>query len=435
LIRLPRMETKTFTRKVRIILFLAGLITRFLIFRASYDYELPEKTSLSNVPTLTTFTWNHRDYIEGKFLLDSELDPYSGNSFHGSPHVLFIYSTLSHPWLIFAALTLADLVTSLSFEFICATFQAFLLKTGDFATLISSDGLTSAMLSPDSSDFPRVLGVAFWLNPFSMVTCAALSCVPFTCASINLAITFFFSGSPVLCGIFVAISGLLDFYPIYFTVPIIYFYFCERHFKRIILFLSSLSITLYIGLYFAHDFTGGWTFLEKFFLYLFASKDFRPNIGNYWYMMQLIFHRFVPLFSVVFHSLSASFVIPFLVSFQKYQLLVFATISILYQLLRAAPTLGDHVHSFALVLCCVEIYRGTTFVLIHVFGLIFVLTTTHTMFYNWMNRNGNANFFYFQVLIYNIILLHFMSEVIKRSRNRDFRLNRVSKAVESKKEQ
>merc|ERR1740129_1024104 len=96
----------------RICLFLLGLFIRVLIFHASYDSELPEKTYLSNVPTLTTFTWNHRDYLEGKYLLDSRVDPYSGNSFHGSPHILFMYATLSSPWLIFIALSLADVISS-----------------------------------------------------------------------------------------------------------------------------------------------------------------------------------------------------------------------------------------------------------------------------------------------------------------------------------
>jgi len=406
-------------------LFLVQLLAIIIggLIRASVFYACatssPWGSEISSHIAVGTGIWSFRDFKEGKYLLQRNIDPYSSNVYRGSPFYLQLFSLTESPWVLFFLLTAADLITMISLKSIAKYFQQKLVQRGDFQ-LESSH----VPFRPSSPYFPIAVGLVFWFNPCSMISNAGLSCVALNHALVSLTIFFYSLNSASLAAFTLAVGILCDVYPVLMLPCLLYVYFGHKQFAKGIIFIFILISTLFFGLQTQRNIVGSWSFLDKFYGSMFLSRIFAPNFGMQWYTMQLIFSRFVSYFTVVFNAVPLACNLPILIRFRKHPVFVMVANVLVGTIFRAFPTVADYTFSICLVIPCVYLFREFKFIYWLGSFMICFAASSVAMFNHWMHKFGNANFYYFQNLLFNICMFWFMLEMLRCVRISEFkRLN------------
>jgi phosphatidylinositol glycan class U len=160
----------------------------------------------------------------------------------------------------------------------------------------------------------------------------------------------------------------------------------------------------------------------------FNVADLTPNVGVFWYMFQVMFSQFDQYFKVVFQMHPLLHIIPMTVRLHERPLSLSHALLGVVTLFKPYTTLGNFgflyaslsMHTRTIVRC-----RLLFWSLVVASG---VSSALPVMWHLWINSGaGNANFFYFQALIFSFangfVVMEFVSITVKRIRERHGRPN------------
>jgi len=169
-----------------------------------------------------------------------------------------------------------------------------------------------------------------------------------------------------------------------------------------------------------------WSFLSSTYGSIFRLDDISPNFSLYWYFFLEMFTRFTSFFRGIFHAQILVYV-PVLTwrlggagDGAGESLFLAAVIMQLSNILRPYPLLSDMILSWILMLVHLPSLYGT---LRRIYPLIFLhllsLVTQGLMLFLWVGAgSGNANFFFFQNLLFLFTAMFGSMELVGAARRR-----------------
>ena len=259
----------------------------------------------------------------------------------------------------------------------------------------------------------------FWLNPICVISCCALSTVSIHCFLILMFLTCVFRKNRP----FAALSGafLLIVNPTYAPVLAVWYY-AHRSFR----FYLDLMVISAPFLY-----TGGITLSHV------LLQEIRPNLGISWYLITEMFSKYEYFYRVLLAVHPYVYVYPLFMMLDRHrQLTNYQASNQLYSailvascfLFNPSPQLPE-LFLFACFfsphwrLISLSPSRFVTVTFTQLNGIWIGLITSYLMWVMWtMRLGGNANFFFFQSMLYNGMALGFIVGL----------LNEVSKETVSK---
>ena len=146
-----------------------------------------------------------------------------------------------------------------------------------------------------------------------------------------------------------------------------------------------------------------WTFLSASYGYSFHLSSLNPTYSLFWYFFTSIFDRFTSFFLVVFHAHILVYLAPMTGRFWREPMFLATMTLHLTTLFKPYPILSDLFFTGTLLLLVnVPLIRLT---LRRIYPTVFLnavsLLTLTLMQYLWLQSgSGNANFFFFQNLLY-----------------------------------
>jgi hypothetical protein len=168
----------------------------------------------------------------------------------------------------------------------------------------------------------------------------------------------------------------------------------------VVCFVSTLGFLLYLS----YALSGSsFSFLRSSYGYSLTLPSLSPTYSIFWYFFTSIFDRFHTFFLVIFHAHILVYLLPLMLRFWEEPLFLATLLLHLATVFKAYPTLPE------------LMFTGTLLVLVNypllvptlrrIYPMIFLnlvsLLTLTLMQYLWLQSgSGNANFFFFQNLLY-----------------------------------
>jgi hypothetical protein len=179
-----------------------------------------------------------------------------------------------------------------------------------------------------------------------------------------------------------------------------------------VLFLTTLALLLAFSWSISSQ---SWSFLRDSYGYSFHLSSLNPTYSLFWYFFTSIFDRFTSFFLVIFHAHILVYLVPMWVRFDREPVFL-ATLTLhLTTVFKPYPLLSDLFFTGVLLLLVnVPLIRLT---LRRLYPTVFLnavsLLTLTLMQYLWLQSgSGNANFFFFQNLLYLFTQLFTCMETI-----------------------
>ena len=187
----------------------------------------------------------------------------------------------------------------------------------------------------------------------------------------------------------------------------------------ITLFASgTLVFALTVGclIYLSYLLSGeSFDFISHSYGYSFTLPSLNPTYSIFWYFFTALFDRFQSFFLVIFHAHLLVYMLPLLIQFWEVPIFLVTIILHIVTLFKAYPTLPEYM------------FTGTLLVTVNapiilpyvrrIYPILFLnfvsLLTLVLMQYLWLSTgSGNANFFFFQNLLYLFTALFTTMECI-----------------------
>eukprot|EP00494_Astrolonche_serrata_P005553 UN05569 len=124
--------------------------------------------------------------------------------------MLFIFSLFDTVRNNFYFLTICDFITCICIFYFTREVQLYMQN--ELKQLIITKDENVQFYKTNSEQFPRLLSVLFWINPFGMLANAGLSCVAVTHLVYVLTGLLFAKKHALLCGFCLAFGTLIDAY-------------------------------------------------------------------------------------------------------------------------------------------------------------------------------------------------------------------------------
>jgi hypothetical protein len=330
-------------------------------------------------PDLPHFSSPYSDYarfLEAQAYTEAGLSPYFPESpVHCPPLVVQLLALLSKVNLSFVFFLLCDLVSAYGVRRIVK---------GEWAWSV------------------------YWLNPVTALNCAMGN----TSAIVHALVLSFYTCtlSHNLAG-GLSLGTLIYIDPSYAPLGFAWLFVVKD--SRVLLTCTPTAVLLY-GLSYLS--VSSWAFIENCQLGVLLNTDICTNIGLSWYLLLEMFQKYQWLYRVLLAVHPWFYVYPLLRILRRYSavfdsgdsgvslyLALSLTISVA---LHSHPLLADLVVAMTLLLSHGEVLAKTKSVSVTLNGMWIGLLWSYWMWVLWARRlSGNANFFYFQTIVYNVMLL------------------------------
>lgn len=153
-------------------------------------------------------------------------------------------------------------------------------------------------------------------------------------------------------------------------------------------------------------------------------RDIRPNIGLWWYLLLEMFERYSSLYRNILALFPWLFVVPVYFILGEYRRLCeYPYINELYcsilvnicVVLHPHPTLMEHSLAILLLFQHAKLILRVPSSFFTIIGYIAGVVLTVFMWFMWAERAGsNANFFYFQTILLNLMALGFIFALLRQ---------------------
>uniref|UniRef100_A0A3Q4MHT8 Phosphatidylinositol glycan anchor biosynthesis, class U n=1 Tax=Neolamprologus brichardi TaxID=32507 RepID=A0A3Q4MHT8_NEOBR len=271
------------------LLLIVAVTIRAALFRSSLAELIAERVEVVSPIT----AWKR--VVEGLALLDLGVSPYSGDVFHETPLIIYMF----HFLVDYAEITfMVSLNTKRHFERV----------QNAAARLLTGSILKFFYL------LLKLSMASYLLNPFTILSCVAKS----TCGLNNAVLALFFlstiKGNVLLSAIFLCLATYQSIYPITLCAPAM-LYFMQHHCWDL---STSLSLLFHLSV-----------------------PDLTPNIGLFWYFFAEMFEHFRLFFLCVFQINVFFYTIPLSIKLKEHPVfLIFMQLAVI-SIFKSYPTVGD----------------------------------------------------------------------------------------------
>ncbi|XP_069740360.1 phosphatidylinositol glycan anchor biosynthesis class U protein isoform X2 [Narcine bancroftii] len=323
-----------------------AITVRAMLFRSSLANFISERVEV--VSPLNSW----KRVVEGLSLLDLGVSPYTGNMFHETPLIIYLFHFLiDYAEFVFMAM---DVITALALYVVAEDFNKVVFRKQRIAFELKKyapDIITLVRTPKEMYHIPLKVALFFLLNPFTVLTCVAKS----TCAINNAIIAVFVlatvKGSAFISAIFLALAAYQSLYPVALFAPAL-LYLAQKHhlivsfhsmdfvvylLKYAVMFIGCLLISLCLSFFLLSS----WSFIPSTYGFILSVPDLTPNIGLFWYFFAEMFEHFRLFFVCVFQINVFFYTLPLSVKLRDHPMFfMFIQIAII-AIFKSYPTVGD----------------------------------------------------------------------------------------------
>ncbi|XP_008319495.3 phosphatidylinositol glycan anchor biosynthesis class U protein [Cynoglossus semilaevis] len=398
------------------LLFLLAVTVRAALFNSSLKELISDRVEV--VSPLTAW----KRVIEGLALLDLGVSPYSGDVFHETPLVIYLF----HFVVDYAEVTfmLADLITAGCLYMAVKDYNKQVFRKQKFALEADRYPLDCLELirSPKEMHYiPLKVAMFYLLNPFTILSCVARSTCCLNNAVIALFILSTIKGNLLLSAVFLSLATYQCLYPLVLVAPALLYLLQHQYipvnFRRpnfwwlvaqyLFMFGGSLLVVVCLSFFLL----GSWDFLSSVYGFILSVPDLTPNIGLFWYFFAEMFEHFRLFFLCVFQINVFFYTIPLSLKLKDHPVfLIFMQLSII-SIFKSYPTVGDS----ALYLSFLPVWTHLHRFLRNIFLVSCLLLASSLLFpvlwHLWIYAgSANSNFYYAITLVFNVAQILLVSD-------------------------
>ncbi|KAM3878363.1 phosphatidylinositol glycan anchor biosynthesis class U protein isoform 1-T1 [Diretmus argenteus] len=360
--------------------------------------------------------------VEGLALLDLGISPYSGDVFHETPLIIYLF----HFVVDYAEITfmVTDGITAVALYMAVKDYNKQVFRRQKYALEADRYPMDCLELirSPKEMYYiPLKVAMFYLLNPFTILSCVAKSTCGLNNAVIALFVLSTIKGSALLSAIFLAVATYQSIYPVTLFAPAL-LYLAQRQFIPVNLRRSSFWLFIlqlafmYLGSLFvivclSFFLLGSWDFLPSVYGFILSVPDLTPNIGLFWYFFAEMFEHFRLFFLFVFQINVFFYTIPLSIKLKDHPVfLIFMQLAVI-SIFKSYPTVGD----IALYLAFLPVWSHLHRFLRNIFLVSCVLLACSALFpvlwHLWIYAgSANSNFYYAITLLFNVAQILLVSD-------------------------
>ncbi|KAM6979467.1 phosphatidylinositol glycan anchor biosynthesis class U protein isoform 2-T2 [Aplochiton taeniatus] len=344
------------------LLIIVAVTIRAALFRSSLADLISERVEV--VSPLNAW----KRVVEGLALLDLGVSPYSGDVFHETPLIIYLF----HFVIDYAEITfmLADIITAIALYLAVKDYNKHVFRKQKYALEADRYPLDCLELirSPKEMYYiPLKVAMFYLLNPFTILSCVAKSTCGLNNAVIALYILSTIRGSALLSAIFLALATYQSIYPLTLFAPAL-LYLLQRLYIPVniqrpsfwfftlqysFMYLGSLCVLVCLSFFLL----GSWDFLFSVYGFILSVPDLTPNIGLFWYFFAEMFEHFRLFFLCVFQINVFFYTIPLAIKLKEHPVfLIFMQIAVI-SVFKSYPTVGDIALYMAFLPAWAHLYR------------------------------------------------------------------------------
>ncbi|XP_069740359.1 phosphatidylinositol glycan anchor biosynthesis class U protein isoform X1 [Narcine bancroftii] len=405
-----------------------AITVRAMLFRSSLANFISERVEV--VSPLNSW----KRVVEGLSLLDLGVSPYTGNMFHETPLIIYLFHFLiDYAEFVFMAM---DVITALALYVVAEDFNKVVFRKQRIAFELKKyapDIITLVRTPKEMYHIPLKVALFFLLNPFTVLTCVAKS----TCAINNAIIAVFVlatvKGSAFISAIFLALAAYQSLYPVALFAPAL-LYLAQKHhlivsfhsmdfvvylLKYAVMFIGCLLISLCLSFFLLSS----WSFIPSTYGFILSVPDLTPNIGLFWYFFAEMFEHFRLFFVCVFQINVFFYTLPLSVKLRDHPMFfMFIQIAII-AIFKSYPTVGDVALYMAFLPMWNHLYRF----LRNIFVVSCLLISSSVLFpvlwHLWIySGSANSNFYYAITLAFNVGQILLVSDYFYAFIRREYHL-------------
>uniref|UniRef100_A0A3P9KM82 Phosphatidylinositol glycan anchor biosynthesis, class U n=1 Tax=Oryzias latipes TaxID=8090 RepID=A0A3P9KM82_ORYLA len=371
------------------LLMIVAVTVRAVLFRSSLAELISERVEVVSPIT----AWKR--VIEGLALLDLGVSPYSGDVFHETPLIIYLF----HFLVDYAEITfmLADVVTAAALYAAAKDYNKQVFRKQKFA-------LEADRYPPDSLLLPSALRLR--LDPLCGAWTSDLLCV---------------SGNVLLSAIFLCLATYQSVYPLTLCAPAM-LYLMQRQYipvnlrrvsfwwfvvQYLFMYLGSLFVLVCLSFFLL----GSWDYMPSVYGFILSVPDLTPNIGLFWYFFAEMFEHFRLFFLCVFQINVFFYTIPLSIKLKEHPVfLIFMQLAVI-SIFKSYPTVGD----VALYMAFLPLWSHLHRFLRNIFLVSCVLLACSALFpvlwHLWIYAgSANSNFYYAITLLFNVAQILLVSD-------------------------
>uniref|UniRef100_A0A8C0FYW2 Phosphatidylinositol glycan anchor biosynthesis class U n=1 Tax=Chelonoidis abingdonii TaxID=106734 RepID=A0A8C0FYW2_CHEAB len=386
---------------------LVAVTVRAVLYRSSLAGFISERVEV----TSPLNAWKR--VVEGLALLDLGVSPYSGDVFHETPLIIYLFHFLiEYSELVFMVSFMQCISMSDSFRsFSLVQFkkQKLLMELDRYA----SDVAELIRTPMEMHYIPLKVALFYLLNPYTVMSCVAKS----TCAINNTVIAFFIlatiKGSTLLSAIFLALATYQSLYPLTLFAPAL-LYLLQLQFIPVklkskgfwlyttqyaALYLCSLVVIVGLSFFLLNS----WDFILSVYGFILSVPDLTPNIGLFWYFFAEMFEHFSLFFVCVFQINVFFYTIPLAVKLKEHPIFFLFVQLAIISIFKSYPTVGDVALYMAFLPLWSHLYRFLRNIFILSCVLIVCSLLFPVLWHLWIYAgSANSNFYYAITLTFNV---------------------------------
>ncbi|XP_062400624.1 phosphatidylinositol glycan anchor biosynthesis class U protein [Sardina pilchardus] len=395
---------------------IVAVTIRAALFRSSLAEIISERVEV--VSPLNAW----KRVVEGLALLDLGVSPYSGDVFHETPLIIYLFHfVIDYVEIVYM---LADCITAVALYLAVQHYNKNVFrkqKTTLEFDKYPHDCLELMRTPKEMFYIPLKVAMFYLWNPFTILSCVAKSTCGLNNAVIALFILSTIKGSALLSAIFLALATYQSIYPLTLFAPAL-IYLLQRQYIPVnfrntrFWLLASQYAFMYFGsllviVCLSFFLLSSWDFIPSVYGFILSVPDLTPNIGLFWYFFAEMFEHFRLFFICVFQINVFFYSIPLSIKLKEHPVfLMFMQIAVI-SIFKSYPTVGD----IALYMAFLPVWNHLYRFLRNIFLVCCVLLACSALFpvlwHLWIYAgSANSNFYYAITLLFNVAQILLVSD-------------------------
>eukprot|EP00079_Xenopus_tropicalis_P030969 XP_012827216.1 PREDICTED: phosphatidylinositol glycan anchor biosynthesis class U protein isoform X1 [Xenopus tropicalis] len=378
---------------------------------------------------------SHVSVVEGMALLDLGVSPYSGDLFHETPLILYLFHFLvDYAEIVFM---ITDALTAITLYLAVQDYNKLMFKKQKLLLELkrySQEGHDLLRVPTEMYYVPLKVALFYLLNPYTVLSCVAKSTCVINNAVIALFILATVKGSRLLSAVFLSVATYQSLYPITLLPPAL-LYLLQKEFIPIKMkspsfwLFSCQYCSMYLGclcVLVCHSFflLNSWDFIPSIYGFILSVPDLTPNIGLFWYFFAEMFEHFSLFFVCVFQINVFFYIVPLTIKLKDHPMfLMFMQLAVI-SIFKSYPTVGDVALYMALLPMWAHLSRFLRNVFIVSCMLIVCTLLFPVLWHLWIYAgSANSNFYYAITLSFNVGQILLVSDYFYAFLRREYHLH------------
>ena len=356
------------------------------------------------------------------------LSPYDGVVFHETPLTLVVFSVLGcDPSVLSWLFIIGDLLTGLVLFKVGEVVSRQMLLAEDAAVsagLYHSEAKSLLSSLATSITLPRLMALAYLINPYTIASCSALTSTVWTNLLLATYLYCLVGGHMVLGCISLALASYQSLYPILLVIPLTLSLYQQRPALSTVLTVISTFLAAFCFLQLiSFQITGSWSYLNSVYGFILTVPELTPNMGIFWYFLTEMFDHFRVFFICTLQINLILYVAPLSIRFPDQPLLLSTVIIGLIAVFKSYPGVGDVGFFLALLPLFSNLlpFMKQTFIILCM--LIFTSVLAPIAWQLWIyNNSANANYYFAINLVYSTAQIFLITDLLFGHLKRQFHL-------------